>query len=227
MNQTTTAPLRTGLALAIAGMGSRVVWRSGARFPDAGTVVERGGDRRSRGVKAPRGDCGSAARCCRSPQRCSAPVAFQLFNSKNLVWSKRVHEYLMGAQTPMTALRAWNADSTPLPARMHSGYLRRLYLPVSFVLTSGGHNVGIVNPPVGPLVHPTASYRFASHMAGRTPADPRAWREAAAVCGGSWWPCWAVWLMQCSSGRIPAEPVAGLSEAGRPVLAPGTYVHMH
>ena len=54
--------------------------------------------------------------------------AFQLINSKDLVWSKLVHEYLMGAQTPMTAMRAWNADATRLPARMHSEYLRRLYL---------------------------------------------------------------------------------------------------
>ena len=54
--------------------------------------------------------------------------AFQLINSKDLVWSKLVHEYLMGAQTPMTAMRAWNADATRLPARMHSEYLRQLYL---------------------------------------------------------------------------------------------------
>ena len=54
--------------------------------------------------------------------------AFQLINSKDLVWSKLLHEYLMGAQTPMTALRAWNADATRMPARMHSEYLRRLYL---------------------------------------------------------------------------------------------------
>lgn len=54
--------------------------------------------------------------------------AFQLINSKDLVWSKLLHEYLMGAQTPMTAMRAWNADGTRMPARMHSEYLRRLYL---------------------------------------------------------------------------------------------------
>jgi len=54
--------------------------------------------------------------------------AFQLINSKDLVWSKLIHEYLMGAQTPVTAIRAWNADATRLPARMHSEYLRRLYL---------------------------------------------------------------------------------------------------
>jgi polyhydroxyalkanoate synthase len=54
--------------------------------------------------------------------------AFQLMNSRDLVWSRLLHEYLMGAQTPMTALRAWNADATRMPARMHSEYLRRLYL---------------------------------------------------------------------------------------------------
>lgn len=54
--------------------------------------------------------------------------AFQLINSKDLVWSKLLHEYLMGARTPMTAMRAWNADGTRMPARMHSEYLRRLYL---------------------------------------------------------------------------------------------------
>jgi polyhydroxyalkanoate synthase subunit PhaC len=58
--------------------------------------------------------------------------AFQLINSKDLVWSKLLHEYLMGAQTPMTAMRAWNADATRLPARMHGEYLQRLYLRNEF-----------------------------------------------------------------------------------------------
>ena len=58
--------------------------------------------------------------------------AFQLINSKDLVWSKLLHEYLMGAQTPMTAMRAWNADATRMPARMHADYLRRLYLENEF-----------------------------------------------------------------------------------------------
>lgn len=65
--------------------------------------------------------------------------AFQLINSKDLVWSKLLHEYLMGAQTPMTAMRAWNADQTRMPARMHSEYLRRLYLDNA--LAEGGYTV--------------------------------------------------------------------------------------
>lgn len=65
--------------------------------------------------------------------------AFQLINSKDMVWSKLVHEYLMGAQTPMTAIRAWNADATRMPARMHSEYLRQLYMDNA--LAEGGFRV--------------------------------------------------------------------------------------
>ena len=201
--------------------------------------------------------------------------AFALLNSKDLVWSKLVHEYLMGAQTPMTALRAWNADATRLPARMHGEYLRWLYLhndlaegryrvageavaladlrlplflvatendhvspwksvykiqrmahgPVSFVLASGGHNVGIVSPPAGPLAHPQASYRVASHAAGRAPLDPQDWRAAAPVSAGSWWPAWSSWLARHSRGQVAAVAVTGLLADGLPDDAPGSYVH--
>jgi polyhydroxyalkanoate synthase subunit PhaC len=39
-----------------------------------------------------------------------------------------VRDYLMGDRRPMTDLMAWNADATRMPCRMHSEYLRRLFL---------------------------------------------------------------------------------------------------
>ena len=54
--------------------------------------------------------------------------AFQLLRSNDLIWSRMVHEYLMGERTPMIDLMAWNADTTRMPYRMHSEYLRRLFL---------------------------------------------------------------------------------------------------
>lgn len=54
--------------------------------------------------------------------------AFQLLRTNDLVWSRRIREYLMGERTPMIDLMAWNADATRMPYRMHAEYLQKLYL---------------------------------------------------------------------------------------------------
>ena len=203
--------------------------------------------------------------------------AFALINSKDLVWSKLVHEYLMGAQTPLNDLHAWNADATRMPHRMHSEYLRRLYLyndlaegrypvghrpvaiqdirlpifvvsterdhvspwrsvykihlltdtEISFVLTAGGHNVGIVNPPNGPQAHPAASHRFAMRATGSPYVDPQTWLDTAPILPGSWWTTWQRWLAEHSSKRAAPLPIGGRGGTRLRALAnaPGAYVH--
>jgi polyhydroxyalkanoate synthase len=54
--------------------------------------------------------------------------AFQLLRSSDLIWSRLVRDYLLGERQGMTDLMAWNADDTRMPYRMHSEYLRRLFL---------------------------------------------------------------------------------------------------
>jgi polyhydroxyalkanoate synthase len=54
--------------------------------------------------------------------------AFELLRSRDLIWSRLVHDYLLGERQPLTDLMAWNADGTRLPYRMHSEYLRTLFL---------------------------------------------------------------------------------------------------
>lgn len=54
--------------------------------------------------------------------------AFQLLRSNDLIWSRAVRDYLMGERRPMIDLMAWNADATRMPYRMHSEYLRHLFL---------------------------------------------------------------------------------------------------
>jgi polyhydroxyalkanoate synthase len=66
------------------------------------------------------------ARGCLSRQQMAG--AFQLLNSQDLIWSRMVRHYLMGEREPVIELMAWNADATRLPFRMHSEYLRQLFL---------------------------------------------------------------------------------------------------
>jgi polyhydroxyalkanoate synthase len=54
--------------------------------------------------------------------------AFQLLRSNDLIWSQLVRQYLKGERAPMSDLMAWNADATRMPYRMHSEYLRHLFL---------------------------------------------------------------------------------------------------
>jgi polyhydroxyalkanoate synthase len=54
--------------------------------------------------------------------------AFQLLRSNDLIWSQGLRRYLMGERPEMSDIMAWNADATRMPYRMHSEYLRRLFL---------------------------------------------------------------------------------------------------
>ncbi|SPF79791.1 PHA/PHB synthase family protein [Pseudoprimorskyibacter insulae] len=54
--------------------------------------------------------------------------AFQALRSEDLVWSRAVRRYLMGLEDRASDMSAWNADATRMPARMHSEYLRSLFM---------------------------------------------------------------------------------------------------
>ncbi len=92
---------------------------------------------------------------------------------------------------------------------------------ISFVLTSGGHNAGIVSEPG----HARRHYRFSLRKAEGNYVGPDQWFADAPVNDGSWWPRWVAWLDQRSRKSI-APPAAGNADAGYAVLsdAPGSYV---
>jgi polyhydroxyalkanoate synthase len=191
--------------------------------------------------------------------------AFQLLRSNDLIWSRRLHHYLLDQPESGSDLMAWNADATRMPYRMHSEYLRRLFLdnelargrylcggrPVSlsdlrmplcaigtakdhvapwrsvykllglteadatFVLTSGGHNAGVVSPPG----QPQHSYQIGRRAPGAPYADPDQWLASAQSHADSWWPAWAAWLDQHAGKRVAPPPLTqGLG------TAPGSYV---
>jgi polyhydroxyalkanoate synthase subunit PhaC len=88
--------------------------------------------------------------------------------------------------------------------------------PVRFVLSSGGHIAGIVNPP-----GPKAWYQVAEGE--QAPPSAAAWRSGAERRSGSWWEDWARWSDE-HSGPLQDPPAMGSTT--HPVLGdgPGTYV---
>jgi polyhydroxyalkanoate synthase subunit PhaC len=193
--------------------------------------------------------------------------SFQFLHSRDLVWTRRMREYLMGEREPLTDLTAWNADTTRLPARMHHEYLTALYLhnalatsnyrvngaavsladirlpiflvgterdhispwrsvyklhhlcdaEITFVLTAGGHNAGIVSEPG----HANRYYRIACR-AEHSPWIPHEqWQAQAPRHEGSWWTAWQQWLAAYSNPPLPARPIPAKAALGP---APGRYV---
>jgi polyhydroxyalkanoate synthase subunit PhaC len=189
---------------------------------------------------------------------------FDVLRANDLIFSYVVSNWLMGKQPPAFDILAWNADSTRLPAAMHSFYMRSLYAQnqlakgvmelagqvlslanvksdtyivgavndhivpwpgsykstrllggtVRFVLSSGGHIAGIVNPP-----GPKAWYEAGEH----SPADPARWRKAAERHDGSWWEDWTSWA-DARAGRLVAPPAMGSDRYPALGEAPGEYV---
>ncbi len=197
--------------------------------------------------------------------------AFHLLRSNDLIWSRLVRDYLLGGRTPMSDLMAWNTDGSHMPYRMHSEYLRRLFLnndlaagryvvggmpvglsnidvpmfvvatewdhvapwrsvykihlqadvDVTFALTTGGHNVGIINPPT----NSKREYRMGTHPHTAAYVSPDHWLEAHDPVPGSWWPAWVQWLKTNSSAPV-APPTLGAPAIGLGPIeaAPGSYV---
>jgi polyhydroxyalkanoate synthase len=197
--------------------------------------------------------------------------AFQLLRSNDLIWSHMVRHYLMGERESMTDLMAWNADATRMPYRMHSEYLRRLFLDndlaegrftagghpvalsnihlpifavgtvqdhvtpwrsthkihlltdaeVTYVLTTGGHNAGIVSE----IGHRGRSYQVMTRPAEGHYVDPDTWMATAPRKDGSWWPEWTAWLDDRSSAPVDVvglgDRASGAASLG---AAPGIYV---
>jgi polyhydroxyalkanoate synthase len=54
-------------------------------------------------------------------------AAFKMLRANDLIWSCIVNNYLLGRSPFSFDLLYWYADSTQLPAAMHSFYLRNMY----------------------------------------------------------------------------------------------------
>ena len=110
-------------------------------------------------------------------------------------------------------------------APWHSVYKLNLVAEteVTFVLSSGGHNAGIVSEPG----HRNRRFRITRWQAGERYVDPERWYAETPPTAGSWWPAWSEWLARNSSDLMVTPPAMGAPERGYAALAdaPGAYVH--
>lgn len=202
-------------------------------------------------------------------------AAFNALRPDELIWSKAMREYVLGERDTVTDLTVWSEDRTRLPYRMHSQYLRSLFLEnrltagrfavegkvialknidvpafvvgtetdhiapwrsvyklhlfsdneLTFVLTNGGHNAGIVSEPG----HRGRRYHVATRPPGARYVDSDTWLAAATAKAGSWWPEWSAWLeAKSAAGRVPPPSMGAPAHGLAPIApAPGTYVHQH
>jgi polyhydroxyalkanoate synthase subunit PhaC len=92
----------------------------------------------------------------------------------------------------------------------------------TFLLTSGGHNAGIVSGPV----HPKRRHRILTWKNGGATLTPDEWLKSAPLHEGSWWPAWEQWLAEHSGARQePARvPATHGSDGAALEDAPGSYV---
>ncbi len=93
----------------------------------------------------------------------------------------------------------------------------------TFLLTSGGHNAGIVSGPV----NPKRRHRMLTWSDVTATLSADEWLKRAPLLEGSWWPAWQHWLVTHSgSAQVPARTPAAEGAKGTAALgeAPGSYV---
>ena len=78
---------------------------------------------------------------------------FSMLRSNDLVWSFVINNYLLGKEPFPFDLLYWNSDSTRMPAKMHSYYLRNMYLR-NALKDPGGVTLGGVPIDLGKVKTP-------------------------------------------------------------------------
>lgn len=126
---------------------------------------------------------------------------------------------LNGISAPMFVVGTEDDHIAP----WRSVYKVRLFTDneLTFVLTSSGHNGGILSEPG----HPRRHYRIGVRHHGDHYVDPDTWHAHHNPRDGSWWLAWTNWLEQRSTKKVaPPKLGRGRGKYAPTSDAPGSYV---
>lgn len=197
--------------------------------------------------------------------------AFAAIRSADLIWTRAVRRYWLGEPDLPSDMAVWVNDKTRMPARMHSEYLRGIFLEnrftagrlavegwvialkdiavpmfvvgtetdhivpwrstyktalltdcdLTFMLTKGGHNGGILSEPG----HRNRHCRIGHRVPGAHYIDPDVWLASCDPKPGLNWPEWADWLSADSGDQVPPPAIGAVERGFTPVAStPGINV---
>lgn len=98
--------------------------------------------------------------------------------------------------------------------------LHLLPLDITFVLTSGGHNAGIVSEPG----HKGRHFQVHHRPVTEAYVAPERWQAQVPHTEGSWWPTWQAWLAAHSGAKQAPPPLGVPGRKQKLPDAPGHYV---
>ena len=125
------------------------------------------------------------------------------------------HAHQMAGDPPLYAVGCQEDHIAPWKAAYKIA--GKISAPVRHTLTSSGHILGIINPPVSP---PKRAY-----WTGETgAASSDEWLKLQNRREGSWWEDWCAWLDQRCGPMVKAR-APGSRKWRALTHAPGTYVH--
>lgn len=127
---------------------------------------------------------------------------------------------LSDIQTPLFVLSTETDHVAPWQSVYKLSHLAPAEL--TFVLTSGGHNAGVVSEPG----HAGRHFRMNTVAASDTAPPVDQWLDQAPKHEGSWWQAWTVWLDEKSGDDLIVPPPMGGDDRNPETLdaAPGSYV---
>lgn len=91
----------------------------------------------------------------------SMASTFNMMRANDLIWHFVVNNYLLGKSPGSFDLLYWNSDSTRMPARMHSWYLRNMYIENNLRKPNG---IALLNTPIDLSLVKTPCYFLSTEL---------------------------------------------------------------